>query len=64
MDHGNGQVTVYGHLSKKIDVKEGQRVQQGQPVGACGTTGSSTGIHLHLELQLNGTAVDPLPYIK
>ena len=63
IDHGNGQVTVYGHLHK-IKVKEGQEVDQGQQIGTCGTTGSSTGIHLHYELHLNGVKTDPTPYLK
>jgi murein DD-endopeptidase MepM/ murein hydrolase activator NlpD len=63
VDHGGNQVTVYAHLSK-ILVAEGQKVTQGQAVGGCGTTGYSTGNHLHLELHVSGRRIDPLPYIR
>lgn len=63
IDHGNGLVTIYAHLSK-ISLSVGQKVNQGQVVGACGTTGSSTGMHLHLELIMNGQKVDPAPYLQ
>lgn len=63
IDHGNNLVTVYGHLSK-INVKEGQEISQGQQLGSCGTTGSSTGMHLHLEMHMKGQKVDPGPYIN
>jgi hypothetical protein len=63
VDYGNAQVSVYGHLSE-IDVKPGQSIQQGQIIGKCGSTGGSTGMHLHFELQLNGKAIDPLPYLQ
>lgn len=58
INHGNNQETVYAHLSK-ILVKPGQTVTQGQQIAACGTTGSSTGMHLHFELHLQGNAIDP-----
>lgn len=63
IDHGNGLVSIYAHLSK-INLSVGQKVNQGQVVGACGTTGSSTGMHLHLELIMNGQKVDPEPYLQ
>lgn len=59
IEHGSGQETVYAHLSE-ILVKPGQEVKQGQKIGACGSTGSSTGEHLHFELRLNGDHVDPV----
>ena len=59
LSHGNGRVTVYGHLSR-IDVRKGQRVQQGQRVGAVGATGWATGPHLHFEFRINGAHQDPL----
>lgn len=49
IEHGNGYTTVYSHLSK-ITVKNGQRVKQGQKIGVKGTTGNSTGVHLHFEV--------------
>ena len=63
IDHGNGQQTVYAHLHS-LGVKLGQKVSQGQAVGTCGTTGSSTGIHLHYEILSKGKKIDPEPYIK
>lgn len=56
--HANNRVTVYGHLSR-IDVKKGQRVEQGQRVGAVGMTGWATGPHLHFEFRVNGQQKDP-----
>ena len=57
--HRNNQVTVYAHLSR-IGVRQGQRVGQGDFIGNVGTTGASTGPHLHLEFRDNGVQVDPL----
>lgn len=57
IEHGSGQETLYAHLSE-ILVKPGQEVNQGQKIGACGNTGSSSGEHLHFELRLNGVHVD------
>lgn len=62
VDHGGGLVTVYAHLSK-IQVKVGQPIEQGQSIGLCGTTGSSTGMHLHFETIINGKKVDPKPFV-
>ncbi|MBK1613736.1 peptidase M23 [Rubrivivax gelatinosus] len=59
VQHGNGRATLYAHLSR-IDVKKGQRVEQGQRIGAVGATGWATGPHLHFEFKLNGTQQDPL----
>ena len=61
--HDNGSQTYYGHLSG-IGVKKGQRVSQSQPIGNVGSTGVSTGPHLHFALKINGTFVDPSKYIK
>ena len=58
LDHGNGRNTLYAHLSR-IDVQMGQRVSQGAAIGAVGTTGWSTGPHLHFELKVNGAHQNP-----
>ena len=57
--HGNGKSTVYAHLSR-IDVRAGQRVEQGQRIGAVGATGWATGPHLHFEFRIHGQFQDPL----
>ena len=62
IDHGNGIVTRYAHCSR-IDVRQGQRVERGQRVAAVGSTGLSTGPHLHYEIHVNGKVVDPLTYV-
>ncbi len=58
IDHGSGMTSTYAHLSK-ITVKKGDTVSGGSVIGAVGTTGASTGPHLHFEIRLNGTAQDP-----
>lgn len=58
IDHGNGLITMYCHLDR-IDVQSGEPVAQGQRVGAAGSTGRSSGPHLHWSVVLNGTMVDP-----
>ncbi len=58
INHGQGFATAYAHLSK-INVKNGARVTQGQLIGAVGTTGTSTGPHLHYEMHKNGSVVHP-----
>jgi murein DD-endopeptidase MepM/ murein hydrolase activator NlpD len=60
IDH-NGKWTIYGHMSK-ISVKEGQQVKTGQKLGEVGSTGDSTGNHLHFEVRINSVAVDPMKY--
>ena len=61
VSHGNGRTTLYAHLSSR-SVSVGQAVTQGQTVGLCGSTGVSTGPHLHFEISVNGSRVDPLKY--
>lgn len=60
--HGLGLRTLYGHLDE-IQVIEGQHVSRGEAIGVVGTTGRSTGPHLHYEVRLDNRAVNPLPYI-
>jgi murein DD-endopeptidase MepM/ murein hydrolase activator NlpD len=60
--HSGGLDTLYGHLSTAL-VKVGQLVTQGQPIGLEGSSGNSTGAHLHFELRINQKPVDPTPYL-
>ena len=63
VDHGNGFSTRYGHLSR-IDVKVGDHLVRGGVVGEVGSSGRSTGPHLHYEVRRNGDAIDPLAFLK
>ena len=63
VDHGSGYVTLYQHLSRQ-DVKVGDMVKAGQQIGAVGETGISTAPHLHFEVHVNGTPVDPLQFFE
>lgn len=63
IEHELGTETRYGHLSK-IRVKVGQKISRGTLIGAMGNTGRSTGSHLHYEVRVNGTAVNPMTFIK
>ena len=62
IDHGNGLVTKYMHHSA-VYVSVGDKVERGQQIGLSGTTGRSTGNHLHFQVEKNGTAVDPMTYL-
>lgn len=63
IDHGNGLSTRYGHLSE-IGVKVGEQIKIGQVIGAVGSTGRSTGPHLHYETRIDGDAVDPQKFLR
>ena len=62
VDHGNGWQTASGHLSQ-INVVCGGAIYQGQMLGLAGSTGNSTGPHLHFEVRVNGSVVNPLNYL-
>ncbi|RMF16154.1 MAG: M23 family metallopeptidase [Candidatus Dadabacteria bacterium] len=62
LDHGYGIITRYGHLSR-IDVKPGQKVERGMVIGSVGSTGRSTGPHLHYEIRVAGVPVNPYRFI-
>ncbi len=62
LEHGDGLTTLYGHASR-LNVREGQTVKKGDVIAAVGTTGLSTGPHLHFEVRRNGKPVDPMAFL-
>ena len=63
VSHSDGTSTLYAHMSRR-NASKGQTVSQGQVIGYVGTTGSSTGNHLHLEIRVHGSRRDPINYFK
>jgi len=63
LDHGRGIVTRYGHMSAVL-VHAGDHVTRGQQIGRMGSTGRSTGNHLHYEVRIDGKPVNPIPFMK
>ncbi len=63
IDHGNGFITLYGHMSV-LQVQQGQRLNRGDVVGQMGSTGRSTGTHLHFEVRSGGSLLNPGDYLK
>jgi murein DD-endopeptidase MepM/ murein hydrolase activator NlpD len=63
VNHGNGWQTLYAHLNA-FNVGCGQEVYQGSVIGAIGSTGNSTGSHLHFEMMMSGTKVNPWDYVR
>jgi murein DD-endopeptidase MepM/ murein hydrolase activator NlpD len=63
IDHGNGYQSLYGHMSV-LSVSPGQAVSQGQQIGKMGSTGRSTGPHLHFEIRSGGTLLNPLNFLR
>ncbi|MGO1356759.1 MAG: peptidoglycan DD-metalloendopeptidase family protein [Alkalibacterium gilvum] len=64
IDHGDGYSTLYAHMQANLSVSPGQSVSQGQQLGIMGTTGRSTGVHLHFEVRKDGATIDPMNFIK
>jgi murein DD-endopeptidase MepM/ murein hydrolase activator NlpD len=63
LDHGRGIITRYGHMSAVL-IREGDRVTRGEQIGRMGSTGRSTGNHLHYEVRIDGRPVNPIPFMR
>ncbi len=63
IDHGNGVQTGYAH-SAALLVADGERVSAGQAIAQVGTTGASSGCHLHFEVRVGGASIDPVPFMR
>jgi murein DD-endopeptidase MepM/ murein hydrolase activator NlpD len=63
IDHGKGIATRYGHMSR-VAAREGEKVKRGELIGYVGSTGRSTGNHLHYEVRIDGHAVNPMPFLQ
>jgi len=63
VDHGGGMMTLYAHL-RSMDVSEGEQVTRGDTIGRAGTTGASTGVHLHFEVWIDGERKDPMNFLE
>ncbi len=63
VDHGGNQLTLYGHCNS-LNVAKGAVVTKGQQIATVGSTGNSTGPHLHFEIRINGEMIDPEPLLK
>jgi murein DD-endopeptidase MepM/ murein hydrolase activator NlpD len=63
IDHGNGMQTLYGHL-RSINVSVGDVVAKGKVIGVMGSTGDSTGVHLHFEVHKNGRPQNPMRFLR
>lgn len=64
IDHGDGLKTGYAHMQQRPNVNVGDRIEAGHNFGTEGTTGRSTGCHLHLEISVNGNFIDPVPFLS
>jgi murein DD-endopeptidase MepM/ murein hydrolase activator NlpD len=64
VDHGHGLLSLFYHLDDFANIEVGQKIAQGNPIGFLGKTGYATGYHLHWEMRMNNTAIDPMQWTK